>query len=116
MRSAAIVAASLLLAQAEALNADGVVQWDIEKRHAPKLNRRAGSTVQEVLANDQIKGGYFTSCKVGTPGQSLSLQLDTGSSDIWVPSNQARICTEVRQSGGCTLGTCEFEQLSTDYQ
>ena len=87
---------------------NGVVQWDIRKDRQPqdftKLRRRA-DTYEEIVTNEQARGGYFATCKLGTPGQDLTLQLDTGSSDIWVPDSSAQVCRKAN-SGGCTFGTC----------
>lgn len=30
---------------------------------------------------------YYGSVTVGTPGQTLSVQFDTGSADLWLPAN-----------------------------
>jgi elongation factor G len=105
--STAIVSA--LLAQvAHATPGNGVVQWDIRKEQESqdfrKLHKRA-STFEEVVTNEAARGGYFATCRLGTPGQNVTLQLDTGSSDIWVPDSQAKVC---RKAGteGCVLGTC----------
>jgi hypothetical protein len=105
MRTSAVLAS---VSVAASLVHGQVVQWDIAKRKTsiPKLSRRQDGTVTEVIDNDRNKGGYFATCKVGTPGQNLTLQLDTGSSDIWVPSSGSRICSETSQSNGCTLGSC----------
>ena len=85
-----------------------MVQWDIQKRHSPqdltRLRKRA-STYEEVITNEQSRGGYFATCRLGTPGQDLTLQLDTGSSDIWVPDSSAQVCSQ-HTGGGCTLGSC----------
>jgi len=35
---------------------------------------------------------YYGEVRVGTPAQSLTVQVDTGSADLWVPANCPR-CT-----------------------
>lgn len=97
----AMAAASIAQAQ--------TVQWNIEKRNdAPAgLRRRDGKSVLETISNEKGQGGYFASVKIGTPGQDFNLQLDTGSSDVWVPSSSADICTQVSSKNpGCVLGSC----------
>lgn len=112
MRSVASLATSFLLASVASAQ---VVQWDIEKRVnlAPKLSRRAGGSVEEVITNEKTRGGYFASCSVGTPGQKVTLQLDTGSSDIWVPASSSSVCEESSQSGGCTFGSYDPDASDT---
>lgn len=88
-----------------------VVQWDIEKRIVPtRLRRRADSTYEEVITNEKGVGGYFATATIGTPGQNVTLQLDTASSDIWVPFSGAAVCRGRKLSGekGCYLGSCEW--------
>ncbi|POR32849.1 Elongation factor G, mitochondrial [Tolypocladium paradoxum] len=91
-----------------------VVQWDIAKRDAllPRLRRRDGSSFNSSLTNDIQRGGYFTTVHVGSSGQELSLQLDTGSSDVWVPSNNAATCRN-KADGGCPLGSFDSSKSST---
>ena len=108
----------------------GVVQWPIERRDATTLpngggvalrprrrgmplapvvrrDGQVGATFEEVVTNERFRGGYFSTTKVGTPGQALTLQLDTGSSDIWVPYSGAQVCQRAsRQSNGCSFGSC----------
>ncbi len=95
-----------------------VVQWDIAKREPlepleplePQLDRRQAQSIEEIINNDRANGGYFATCKIGTPGQDVTLQLDTGSSDIWVPSTDSGVCRKSKTSDGCTLGACKSFQ------
>ncbi|KAJ4261421.1 hypothetical protein NW762_006846 [Fusarium torreyae] len=80
------------------------VHWNIEGRHSrPHLARRTKTTYEEVISNDRTQGGYFTEVTVGNPPQNITLQLDTGSSDVWVPWNCAEICED--DDSGCPLGS-----------
>lgn len=76
----------------------------IDKRTG--LFKRAG-TVTADLTNAKLQGLYFANVTVGTPGQQLQLQIDTGSSDVWVPAAEAPLCGN-QQEGGCPNGQCEF--------
>jgi len=72
------------------------------------LNRRA-DTVTATLTNSRDQGLYFANVSVGTPPQSFALQIDTGSSDLWVPAAQAAQCTtDIAENGGCPDGSCKF--------
>ncbi|PNP49811.1 hypothetical protein THARTR1_09579 [Trichoderma harzianum] len=84
----------------------GIVHVPIEKRYlssdpAPSLLRRDGSISLDAL-NNITGGGYYTELSIGTPPQKLSFLLDTGSSDTWVNSVDADLCTDpsVQQSVG----------------
>ncbi|KAK7739859.1 hypothetical protein SLS53_005452 [Cytospora paraplurivora] len=108
LASFAVAAGFLLVPIA---NAGGVVQWDIQKKnHArAKVGKRATSTFTEVIDYIDDIGGYFATCTIGTPGQEVTLQLDTGSSDVWVPSSSAQVCEE----DDCSLGTFESSNSTT---
>lgn len=114
---AALGAASLLAAIAPVVGdaSPGVVGFNFEKRRvdastAPHLSKRQSKTVTAAVANEvQL---YFINVTVGTPGQPFSLQLDTGSSDIWFPSSTLDLC-EQDLAENCPYGTYDASNSST---
>ncbi|KUJ18992.1 acid protease [Mollisia scopiformis] len=114
MASLASLATSLLLASSVSANTisfniarnAGAESAQLERRQlslstAPLL-KRAG-TVNAQLTNAEVEGLYFANVSVGTPGQNLALQIDTGSSDVWVPASTASLCSNAKE-GGCPNG------------
>lgn len=77
-------------------------------RDVPHLRRRATSA-EVAIGNAQIL--YFMNVTIGTPPQPFTLQFDTGSSDIWVPSTRSDICIERRRA--CSLGAFDSSESST---
>ncbi|KAK8075581.1 hypothetical protein PG997_010244 [Apiospora hydei] len=124
MKSVATLAAGSLIASIAHAQ---VVQFDIAKRatqpNRQRLSKREATTYEETITNEKQRGGYFATVSVGSPAQKLTLQLDTGSSDIWVPSSSSSVCTKSAPSGGsrggdgaesgedegCTLGSCKLQ-------
>lgn len=103
-----------------------VVQWGIQKNvqaeaaqlkaRSDVLSKRATTdTVQSSLGNAVQAGLYFANITVGTPAQNLQVQIDTGSSDVWVPSSTASICKQgaTRTSEGCAGGSFNAGDSST---
>lgn len=92
-----------------------VVSWDIQKRHdIPDLRRRSSATASTTIKNEVIDGGYFAEVQIGTPGQTMTLQIDTGSSDLWVVYTGAEVCQQVTQDNpGCTDGSFNPKKSST---
>ncbi|KAK3330522.1 acid protease [Apodospora peruviana] len=92
--------AAALLALASGTSAQNVVQFDLNRglpgvrlgSAHPKLSRRA--TLTSDLVNNITGGAYYVDVSVGTPGQTVSMVLDTGSSDAWVVGTRANLCID----------------------
>jgi hypothetical protein len=57
-----------------------------------------------LLENDYPYGLYWVNATVGTPGQLVQLQIDTGSSDVWVFGPHS--C--VQSTSPCLGGYCKY--------
>jgi hypothetical protein len=95
------------IAQNSEVQAQQIARRSLEiQRRGLKLEARA-DTVTASLINAVTAGLYAANITVGTPGQDLQVQIDTGSSDLWVPSSSASICNNAKD-GGCSGGSCEL--------
>ncbi len=106
--SGLLAASSLASSLVSAQDAPGTLSLKIVKnRHVERAQLAKRGTVQTALGNYQQMGLYAVNATIGTPPQSFTLQLDTGSSDVWVPSSKASMCTDIA-NGGCPVGSCEY--------
>jgi hypothetical protein len=88
-------------------------QLDLQSRSDALLSRATADTVSVDLTNAPSQGLYFANVSVGTPAQAFALQIDTGSSDVWVPSSSATFCTSTTsvRGTGCANGKCELRPI-----
>ena len=93
-----------------------VVGININRKHVAdpvqrdRLRRRQTQTVSETLDNEETL--YFANVTLGTPGQSLRLHIDTGSSDLWTNSAESQLCQS--RSDPCSVsGTYDPDKSST---
>ncbi|KAJ9621062.1 hypothetical protein H2204_012043 [Knufia peltigerae] len=68
--------------------------WKAKVVPKSSLSRRDNDDFSDPLHGDYHKVQYYTNVTIGTPGQPIALQLDTGSSDTWVPSIDAEACAD----------------------
>jgi len=75
------------------------------------------ATITESLSNNVTGGDYIAQVSVGTPPQTLTLLIDTGSSDVWMLASTADLCTNPEAqayygTGGCS-STFDSSKSST---
>lgn len=83
--------AVLLLPVTTALAQDGVLKLPMKRSGgiADTLARRSEDNTVDVHISNQLVS-YMVDISVGTPAQTLTVILDTGSSDLWFPA--ATVC------------------------
>lgn len=78
------------------------------KKSVPQSGlQRRDNTVQEALFN--ARHLYIANISIGSTAQKMSVQLDTGSSDLWVPSTRSDMC----QSPSCNAWGA-FDAVASD--
>lgn len=102
----ASLALALVLLPWESVATPKVLRYDFAKvkKELPtkKLDRRDDGVSVDLVNFERVL--YLVNISIGTPPQTISLQLDTGSSDLWVPSVDLNQCRE----GNCGDGSCEL--------
>lgn len=118
--AAAAAALSIALPLVSADADDKTVKYTFQRRKVnaqdpefTSLVKRQSKTINAGLSNELLL--YLINVTVGTPPQPISLQLDTGSSDIWFPSAQSSICESRRTGYVCSILGAYNQYNSTTY-
>lgn len=114
MKSSALLSVAALSSTALAAVSMNIARNPVAATH--KMSRRQlqkrDNTISETLANNMTGGSYVASVSIGTPAQSMTLVIDTGSSDVWLLDVNADLCTDpelqYEYGEGCST-TCESE-------
>ena len=78
----------------------------VKRELAPQTLERRDGGLSVDLVNDQVL--YLVNISIGARPQAMAVQLDTGSSDLWVPSVDSTLC---RQGACGETGSCELALL-----
>ncbi|KAK9372033.1 aspartic peptidase domain-containing protein [Lipomyces chichibuensis] len=112
------VAHSFVAPDLEPRNYGGLLQLGVErvKRSDANLMRR---DLVPVKLDNYFGVAYIATISVGTPAQTVKLQLDTGSSDLWVQASTNPFCaakrTNCEESGTFdATKSSTFSQLQND--
>ncbi|KAE9366916.1 acid protease [Stipitochalara longipes BDJ] len=111
------IASAIVAVAALSSCAIAVVTLPIARKtqHSSQIRRR--DPITEILGNNETGGLYTADAIVGTPPQKITFQIDTGSSDVWMLSSTADLCTNPvlqaqRRRGGC-ISPFEEKKSST---
>ncbi|KAL4926541.1 pepsin-like aspartic protease [Aspergillus undulatus] len=98
-------------------NSPTVVELDLHRNEIPdpvardQARRKRDKAVSQLIDNEETL--YFCNVTIGTPGQSLRLILDTGSSDLWCNAANSTLCSS--SSDSCRVSGSFDPNMSSSY-
>ncbi|KAH8690307.1 yapsin [Talaromyces proteolyticus] len=97
MRGALVLLVVTATSSASALSlhkrdSPAVVKLPVQRRQAAQTIQKRDSTLGVTISNNQ-QLSYLVNLTLGSPPQTFSLTLDTGSSDLWVNVANSSICS-----------------------
>lgn len=99
-----LLALALLAPVSSVIATAGTVQMDITAKEGTReIQRRTivDNSIELLTQESTDFKLYFVNVSIGTPPQNLELQIDTGSSDIWVIASDANITALPPPNGVC---------------
>ncbi|KAF5718938.1 hypothetical protein FMUND_4948 [Fusarium mundagurra] len=95
---------TILTSLAVGVSAGTVSAPVVKQRFHHESSLHSRDTLSLAALNNITGGGYYAQFQVGTPGQNISFQLDTGSSDTWLNSDETDLCNS--RTKQAAVGPC----------
>merc|ERR550514_1467771 len=64
------------------------IEQRLQMERSVKLNTLEDGTPSSIVINDYQHAQYYGEISAGTPGQTMSVIYDTGSSNFWAPNTK----------------------------